>query len=236
MVLTAIPTAIHGHPWCVRSCSLRYGFLTGKDFRTPAYGSGRVAGNWGSKAMSLSPPAAMLMILRTTDDLAPRRGRGNLLVYSCLAFGTDAHPGRLSLGGRRRRLGVPDRRPGPANCSTRIHKDQRAARTHLADPPAPDRPRPVTRSAASSGNYPRAKRRRHRPEGQLELRTPNQPSRRRLRLGLGGGQDHLVTSYLLHINDDPEQSSSAASTGSQRDETNSRPALWTGQCSMMKLG
>src|SRR5215211_3913196 len=63
MVLTAIPTAIHGHPWCVRSCSLRYGFLTGKDFRTPAYGSGRVAGNWGQEPRVLVLSAATAMIL-----------------------------------------------------------------------------------------------------------------------------------------------------------------------------
>src|SRR5829696_5721086 len=63
MVLTAIPTAIHGHPWCVRSCSLPYGFLTGKDFRTMAYGSGRVAGNWGQEPRVLVLSAATAMIL-----------------------------------------------------------------------------------------------------------------------------------------------------------------------------
>ena len=45
MVLTAIPTA---PSMVVLVCSLVFTvvrFLTGKDFRTPAYGSGRVAGN-----------------------------------------------------------------------------------------------------------------------------------------------------------------------------------------------
>jgi len=31
-----------GHPWsswCIRWCSLPYGFLKGKDFRTPAFGT-----------------------------------------------------------------------------------------------------------------------------------------------------------------------------------------------------
>jgi hypothetical protein len=59
MVLTAIPTAIHDRLEGVRWCSLPYGFLTDKDFRTPAYGSGRVAGNRGQGVASsdLASPA-----------------------------------------------------------------------------------------------------------------------------------------------------------------------------------
>jgi hypothetical protein len=84
------------------------------------------------------------------------RGRG----VEEAALPSAAHPGRLSLGAVGDVSGFPTGGLGPANCSTRIHKDQRAARTHLADPPAPastgDPPSSVT------PQLPTRKRRRHR--------------------------------------------------------------------------
>jgi hypothetical protein len=49
MVLTAILTAIDGRLGVFAGVHW-YRFLTGKDFRTPAYGSGRIAGNLQSSA------------------------------------------------------------------------------------------------------------------------------------------------------------------------------------------
>ena len=50
MVLTAILTAISDRSGVFAGVRYRTDTLTGKDFRTLAYGSGRGAGNWGSKS------------------------------------------------------------------------------------------------------------------------------------------------------------------------------------------
>ena len=63
MVLTAILTAISDRSGVFAGVRCRLDSLTGKDFRTMAYGSGRGAGNWGSRAIVLVLPATIAMIL-----------------------------------------------------------------------------------------------------------------------------------------------------------------------------
>jgi hypothetical protein len=114
-------------------------------------------------------------------------------------------PGRLSLGGRRRsQYSRPVALDQPT--AQRIHKINALpapiSRTHQPRPPSTGDP-----AGSVTRQPPMRKRRRHRPQDQLNSERQNQPSRKRPTLGLGGRRDHLARCYLLHINDDLEQGS-----------------------------
>ena len=76
MVLTAIPTAIHGRPGVFAGGRCRTDSLAGKDFRTLAYGSGRVAGNflqtvnvWRSRSYPAMPTRPRQLRIRNKTEL-----------------------------------------------------------------------------------------------------------------------------------------------------------------------
>jgi hypothetical protein len=136
------------------------------------------------------------------------RGRG----AEEAALPAAARPGRLSLGGRRRHLRLPDR---GSWSSQLLNHSQRSMRCpHLPSGPTSPRPPSTGGPAASRGNHPCA-----RPQAPAKVR-------------LGGRQEHLGTCS----NDDHEQSSKRRCTGSQKRQDELQIRARTGQYSMMMLG
>ena len=78
------------------------------------------------------------------------RGRG----VEEAALPSAAHPGRLSLGAVGD-VSVPDRWPWTSQLLN-THSQRSTRCPHPPSGPTSPRPRPVTRPAASRGNYPRA--------------------------------------------------------------------------------
>src|SRR5215217_2622117 len=91
------------------------------------------------------------MILPTTDDLAPRPDRRNLLVDSCLAS-ERTHTPAGSVSGDGGDLSIPDRWRWTSQLLNAFTRSTRSPRP--SGPTSPARPRPETRPAASRGNHP----------------------------------------------------------------------------------